>query len=219
MHTGEASALAALRMASTTVSTRAGGSQQTTTVVVGSSSSTTVVVRNPTGDEEGTPPPPPPSGDRPGFCVPYELKPSGVAGLGIFAAQPIPRGTLIWKYDSAIVKEHDEASLVAALGALPSDAERVELLEHVYGWEGAIHEILDDGKFWNHSTAEHGQNTGDHPDGSPPGDSVSSYALCDIEAGSELLDDYTSYDEIAWFEALCAQYGAASCNTVGKTYR
>ena len=32
-------------------------------------------------------------------------------------------------------------------------------------------------------------------------------------------DDYSSYDELAWFEALCAEHGASSCNTVGKTYQ
>ena len=32
-------------------------------------------------------------------------------------------------------------------------------------------------------------------------------------------DDYSSYDELAWFEALCAEHGASSCNTVGKAYQ
>ena len=34
----------------------------------------------------------------------------------------------------------------------------------------------------------------------------------DIAPGEELLYDYSSYDELAWFEAACA----SSCNTVGK---
>jgi hypothetical protein len=47
----------------------------------------------------------------------------------------------------------------------------------------------------------------------------SDWVAGDIPAGAELLDDYSSYDELPWFESLCAQYGAASCNTVGNTHR
>ena len=172
-------------MPTTTITTRnrAGSCRQTTTVVVGNKNATTVIVRSPVGDEEGVPPPVACSeiaipDQRPGFCVPYEVRQSSIAGLGIFATAPISRGTLIWKYHAKIVREHpDEASLRASLDSLPSDVERVELLEHVYGWNGKVQEILDDGKYWNHGTLEQGQNTGDHPDGSPPGDGVSSYAL------------------------------------------
>ena len=164
-------------------------------MVVGNSNATTVTVRSPAGDEEGVPPPVgcsvvaiPDELPAAGFCVPYEVRQSSIAGLGIFATAPISRGTLIWKYNAKIVKEHpDEASLRASLDLLSSDMERVELLEHVYGWNGSIHEILDDGKYWNHGTLEHGQNTGDHPDGSPPGDGLSSYALCEYCT----LSDYT----------------------------
>ena len=122
-----------------------------------------------------------------GFAVRYEIRAEGsVAGKGIFAVDPIPRGALLWRYSPEVVVEHDEASLRARVASLPTVEERVDLLEHVYGWEGAVHEILDDGKYWNHSTAA-AQNTGNHPDGSPPGDGVSSYALRDIAPGEELL--------------------------------
>ena len=79
-------------------------------------------------------------------------------------------------------------------------------------------EVVGDGKYWNHSrtrqnTGSGGRSgeecgrrlslacprlrTGNHPDGDGEGraDGVSSYALRDIEAGEELLDDY----------ALCAR--------------
>ena len=69
----------------------------------------------------------------------------------------------------------------------PCVAAQVDLLEHVYTWQGEVVEIMGDGKYWNH--ARTGQNTGNHPDGSPPGDGVSSYALRDIAPGEELLID------------------------------
>eukprot|EP01052_Picozoa_sp_SAG31_P011094 SAG31_NODE_621_length_13502_cov_18.057002_7_plen_62_part_00 len=38
---------------------------------------------------------------------------------------------------------------------------QINLLEHVYTWEGEVIEIIGDGKYWNH--ARTGQNTGNHP--------------------------------------------------------
>ena len=50
-------------------------------------------------------------------------------------------------------------------------------------------------------------------------DGVSSYALRDIEAGEELTDDYGTFDDVAWYEALCADYMAYSCLRVGREHR
>ena len=80
--------------------------------------------------------------------------------------------------------------------------------------EGAVQlEILDDAKIWNHAPEP---NTGEHP---TAGDGVSSYALRDIASGEELTDDYGLHDELAWFEALCNEYGAASCSALGRSQR
>ena len=91
----------------------------------------------------------------------------------------------------------------------------MDLLEHVYTWEGEVVEIIGDGKYWNH--ARTGQNTGNHPDGK--GDGVSSYATRDLAAGEELFDDYGSYDRLPWFEQMCREAGAASCVEVGLAHR
>ena len=77
--------------------------------------------------------------------VPYELKESPIAGLGLFATAPIARGTLLWKYDENSVKEYEEAALRLRLAPL-SAAEAVE-----FCWEGKVCEIVDDGKYWNHA--------------------------------------------------------------------
>ena len=150
--------------------------------------------------------------------VPYELKESQIAGLGLFATKPVTRGTLLWKYDEASVKEHDEASFRARLEEL-SPEEQLPFCEHVFCWEGKVCEILDDGKFWNHGKGDN-QNTGDHPDGNGDGcgDGLSSYALRDIAAGEELTDDYASYDNLPWYDAICEQRKAVSCNEVGRNF-
>ena len=64
--------------------------------------------------------------------VPYEVKPSPIAGVGLFLTQPVARGALLWKYaPGESVREHDEASLRAQLNTLTPDAAQ-DLLEHVY---------------------------------------------------------------------------------------
>ena len=147
--------------------------------------------------------------------VPYELKESQIAGLGLFAVKPVARGTLLWKYDGSSVKEHDEASFRARIKEL-SPEEQLVLCEHVFCWQGKVCEILDDGKFWNHGKGDN-QNTGDHPDAGQ-GDGLSSYALRDIAAGEEFTDNYANYDDLPWFDALCEERKAVSCNEVGRNF-
>lgn len=150
--------------------------------------------------------------------IPYKIRSSPIAGSGIFATAPIKRGERVWRYEVGVsVTEHaDEASLRARLKSLNATEAR-ELLEHVYTWKGVVIEILDDAKIWNHA-ADH--NTGNHPDeASGQGDGVSSYARRDIKAGEELTDDYATFEEIPWYEALCVEYSASSCVVVGRAHR
>ena len=151
------------------------------------------------------------------MVVPYELRDSKIEGRGIFATEYIPRGTLVWKYvPGESVLEHDEASLRARLQKLSTE-DAIDLLEHIYVWEGAAIEILDDAKVWNHA-ADH--NTGNHPDEEDgQGDGLSSYARRDIAAGEELTDDYATFGELPWFEAICKEFGAVSCLSVGRRHR
>lgn len=147
----------------------------------------------------------------------YELRDSRIAGKGIFLLQPVRRGALIWQYaPGKSVIEHDEVSLLSRLDAL-SRADAIDLLEHIYSWEGRAIEILDDAKVWNHSVSP---NSGNHPDEDQgEGDHVSSYALRDLAAGEELTDDYAGFDSLPWFEAICRENGACSCTEVGRVHR
>ena len=157
------------------------------------------------------------SATKSGFRVPYVLDTSPIAGRGVFAVKRIRRGTLIWQYVvGESVLEHDEASMRSRLCDLSKQA-AADLLEHVYVWEGAVIEILDDAKVWNHSAEP---NTGNHPDEAlGAGDGMSSYALRDIEPGEELTDDYALHDDLPWFEKLCAAHKATSCTSLGKSSR
>ncbi|KAL3826378.1 hypothetical protein ACHAXA_008586 [Cyclostephanos tholiformis] len=152
-----------------------------------------------------------------GFCVPYEIRPSTIAGRGVFALEPIKRGTLVWEYaiGRSVVEYRNESDLRTRLdGATRQEAR--DVLEHIYIWKDAAVEIIDDAKIWNHTP---NPNTGYHPDDPDIGGGLGSYALRDIAAGEELTDDYGDHHELAWFEGLCKEFGATSCTDLGRKIR
>ncbi|KAG8460018.1 hypothetical protein KFE25_011067 [Diacronema lutheri] len=142
--------------------------------------------------------------------IAYDLKESTIAGLGLFAKERISKGALLWKYSEQSVRTYANADEVRAeLARRPPEAV-IHFLEHAYCWDGLVCEILDDGRFWNHSKAP---NTGTLPD-----DPASSFALRDIEPGEELLDDYSQHDMLAWFEAICKEHEVSSSSKVGVEF-
>lgn len=118
------------------------------------------------------------------LLVKTEVKPSPIAGLGMFAAEPIPAGTVICRWDARFAfrcsaEEH---------AALPDIVK--EYLDK-YGWRdtsGDWHSAIDNSKFWNHSFTP---NTHGAPEGDCP---FVSRALHDIAAGEELTEDYRTFD-------------------------
>lgn len=142
--------------------------------------------------------------------VSYELKPSSIAGLGLFAKERIAKGALLWKYGPESVRTYANADEVRAELARRSDDAIIHFLEHAYCWDGHVCEILDDGRFWNHSKAP---NTGTLDE-----DPASSFALRDIEPGEELLDDYSQHDMLDWFETICREYNVSSSSAVGLQF-
>lgn len=69
------------------------------------------------------------------------------------------------------------------------------------------------GKSWNHAKVK--ANTGSDP---ITGDEDSSYAISDINPGEEFLDNYATYERIAWFESIAHEYGAFSCIDCADKY-
>jgi SET domain-containing protein len=100
----------------------------------------------------------------PGVCVPYEVKPSPIGGVGLFVTAPVPRGTMIWRYSLEAAVVHDEASLNAYLETA-TQKERLDLLEHGYSLDGVFYDTKDAGRYMNHGTAGNLKNAGNHPDG------------------------------------------------------
>ncbi len=110
------------------------------------------------------------------------VSPSTIEGLGVYAAEFIPAGSLIWKLNSKFIATFS-----------PSDIE--EFPPHIrefvdkYGFadqenENLFYMELDNGRFMNHSEAPNSDFT--RPEGG--------YALRDIQPGEEITCNYYDFD-------------------------
>jgi hypothetical protein len=151
--------------------------------------------------------------------VAYEVR-DATFGKGLFTPEHIPIGTCIWDRSAAnlkIVLASDAEKYVAKLdrGTLRT------LLEYAYfGADGELIDLTDDdGRYFNHSNSRSQTNVAlgsvlleaAEANGTPPPDGIdpgSTYALRDIAAGEELLDDYNTYnDEPQWYLDLLSEHG------------
>jgi SET domain-containing protein len=110
------------------------------------------------------------------------VAPSAIEGVGVFAAEAIPRGTLIWKLDPGfdrLIREDDIATLP------PTFQKFVERYGYPYPHDPSVVVVeLDNGRFMNHSTSPNTCFT----------DPDAGYALRRIEAGEEITCDYSEFD-------------------------
>jgi SET domain-containing protein len=109
------------------------------------------------------------------------LEKSAVHGLGIFAAEFIPKGTRVWEY----LEGFDHRVSVEFVDALPEPA-RSTLRHYSALWGGGYVVSADDARFLNHS---------DTPNLKTFADPDIDVAIRDIEIGEELLENYHEFDE------------------------
>ncbi len=110
------------------------------------------------------------------------VSPSIIDGLGVYADEFIPAGTLIWKLNP---------KFMATFSLRDMEAFPPHIREYVEKYGFPAHENkdlyymeLDNGRFMNHSETPNTDFT--RPD--------SGYALCDIQAGEELTSNYHEFD-------------------------
>lgn len=123
------------------------------------------------------------------LCVPTYVGPSRIHGKGLFAAAPVRRGALIWRFDP----NHDRILTRAQLDA-EVEARGETVLFHVYLQEPERWVLCgDDAVFMNHAEV---------PNCDDP-DSERTTARRDIERGEELTVDYRLFDQSAstWLPA------------------
>ncbi len=127
--------------------------------------------------------------------------PSAIEGVGVFAAEPIAAGALIWRLDPAWDHVVPQSILVDAHPALRDVLERYAYPspDHL----GSIVYEVDNGRFMNHAE---GPNT----DFSQPG---GGYATRAIAAGEEITCDYGEF--YGAFELLPGKDFLGSENTSG----
>jgi hypothetical protein len=110
--------------------------------------------------------------------VKTQVQPSSIHGLGLFAGEPLPKGTLIWEFDWTF----DVFIADGYLSKLPPQAQ--EWFRKVAWKKGNVwFACCDTASFVNHSDAP---NIGGYPQ---------VVALRDIVQGEELTEDYTLYDD------------------------
>jgi hypothetical protein len=131
--------------------------------------------------------------------VGYELRDAGEEiGLGIFVTARVLKGTLVWKYCAGEnVNVYDEKSAIARLEKFATKKDCQYFLDLTYGLRGLLHEIIDEGRFMNHSLTPNCQT--DKCTGH-------TYAVRDIETDEQLFEDYTTFDHPDFLYDLLKKY-------------
>jgi SET domain-containing protein len=108
------------------------------------------------------------------------LAPSEIEGIGLFASEPIPRGTLIWKFNPAFDMKVD-------LRDVPEDDVHVRETLMRYGYQPDEEPVYilcgDNARFMNHSPTPNADDVGDL-----------TIARVDIAAGEEITCNYAKFD-------------------------
>ena len=112
--------------------------------------------------------------------VPTYVAPSSIAGVGLFAATPLPAGTVIWQYTDGI----DWRITPTELSLFPEPYQS-RLRHYLYQEDSGTYVLCgDNAKYMNHSEAPNC----DDPEGEY---TVTNRA---VAAGEELTCDYRSFD-------------------------
>lgn len=109
------------------------------------------------------------------------LAPSAIEGLGVFAAEPIKKGELVWRFDRRFDQVIPKDAVAAAPGHVREFLERYSYDFH----EDPAFVVLDadEGRYMNHADAP-------NVDLADPEIGV---AVRDIAAGEELTCDYACF--------------------------
>jgi len=124
------------------------------------------------------------------MLVPTRVASSGIHGNGLFAVEPVPKGTPIWRFVAGFDRQFTPAEWMALPEPARSDLRHFSF---VCAADFSLIRSGDNACFMNHSPSP---NTGCPPDATVP---ITTVALCDIGVGEELTCDYRAFDaDIAW---------------------
>ena len=124
------------------------------------------------------------------LLVKTRVAPSAIHGLGLFAAEFIPRGAAVWRFAPGFDREFPPEAFAALPSAAQAHTRWFAFVDRASGrW------ILsgDHACFMNHAPTP---NTGAAVNSLPP---ITTVTLRDIAAGEELTCDYRAFDaEAGW---------------------
>jgi SET domain-containing protein len=105
------------------------------------------------------------------------------AGIGLFAAEFIPKGTVIWEFTPYIDRVYSESEFQSHTGL-----EKEFLEKYCYRYLGNYYLCVDNSRFFNHSDQPncYSFDFNEYNLGCTK-------ALVDIQEGEELTDDYSSF--------------------------
>jgi SET domain-containing protein len=119
--------------------------------------------------------------------VKTKVSPSPIDGLGLFADQFIPKGTLLWRFTPGFDLKFSQEQI----DSLPIQLQ-VYLKKYAYLSKKSHLYVLavDDAKYFNHSFTPNSNSL--HLEGE---EEVVEYALIDINIGDEITDNYYLFDD------------------------
>lgn len=112
---------------------------------------------------------------------------SGIHGIGLFADEDIPRGSVVWEFDRRVDVEFSGPKWRAMRSTLAHESFE-QLCRYAYKEGGAYYVCMDNAQFMNHSSAEPNVR---HLNG----ERNVMRASRDIWRGEELLCDYAEYSD------------------------
>jgi uncharacterized protein len=116
------------------------------------------------------------------LLVPNYVGPSAIEGVGVFAAAPIAKGTVIWSFDERFDQVLSPGE-IAALGSEQRGFVDRYGYSHTLRPELTILE-LDNGRFMNHSDSPNTQFTDPHI----------GWTIRDIAEGEEITCNYAEFE-------------------------
>jgi SET domain-containing protein len=137
------------------------------------------------------------------LLVKTRIGPSIIHGTGLFADEPIPKGTMVWRFTPGFDLTFTNEQL---LGFAPL----VQIYIYKVGWRskksGRYCFSSDDGRFFNHSNEPNCLS--EYRDGEEEAVTI---ARRDIAAGEEMTDDYSSFEydgnDGNVLHEVCKKYG------------
>ena len=154
--------------------------------------------------------------NKDGFHVQYKIANIPKKGFGLVLCQPVKEGEVVWAFKNegeTHISYNDMESLqrkIDSLATLPCSHEPIQFfLNHIFGWDGKIIELIGDCKFMNHSSNTVIRTT----------DGKTWVASRDLFPGDEIVDDYGTFDNPKWYVDACKEYDVEWAGQVAELYQ